>query len=511
MIQKHGPARLGRTLAAPRRHGLTVLCLLAALQAGAVHAASPADTLPLDVDIALDRAKLPRDALSVVVQEVGADHATRLAWQAQVPRNPASLTKLLTTTAALDLLGPAWSWSTPVWLQGSLANGVLTGDVVIKGSGDPKLVMERVWLLLRRVQQMGVREIHGDIVLDRSAFSVAEQPPGQFDGEPLRPYNVQPDALLINYKSVVMTFTPDALRQVATVAVDPPMAGVRADAQVPLSNQPCDDWHAALKADFADPARLRLAGSFPRACGERVWPIAYADPAGYNERVLRGLWLEMGGTLQGRVRDGMAPATPPHFTVSSPPLAELVRDINKFSNNVMAQQLFLTLGLTQRGLGSVDNARAVLQQWLVDQQGAAAAGTVIDNGSGLSRDTRVTAQLFAQVLQSTWGGAVMPELMGSLPVAGVDGTMRRARNAPLGRSHLKTGSLRDVTGIAGYVLAQSGKRYVVVALINHPQAGNGRAVLEAVAQWAALDVGARTALQAAEPEAPSIGSDEAPR
>lgn len=443
--------------------------------------------LPPDIDIALDRAKLPREALSIVVQEVGRD-TTRLAWQAEVPRNPASLTKLLTTTAALDLLGPAWSWSTPVWLQGTLGNGVLNGNMVIKGSGDPQLVLERVWLLLRRVRQMGVREIHGDIVLDRSAFAGVEQPPGLFDGEPLRPYNVQPDALLLNYKSVVLTFTPDAARQVASVSVDPLMAGVRADLQVPLTAQPCGDWQAALKADFNDAARLRLAGSYAASCGERVWPIAYVDPASYSERVLRGLWQEMGGTLTGRVRDGAAPATPPNFSVTSPPLAEVVRDINKFSNNVMAQQLFLTLGLTQRGSGTPDNARAVLQEWLRARQPAGDPSVaVIDNGSGLSRDTRVSTRLFAQVLQSAWSGPVMPELMSSLPVPGVDGTLRRSRNAPLGRSHLKTGTLRDVSGIAGYVLARSGKRYVVVALVNHPQAGSARPVLEAVATWAALD------------------------
>jgi D-alanyl-D-alanine carboxypeptidase/D-alanyl-D-alanine-endopeptidase (penicillin-binding protein 4) len=452
-------------------------------------AAPASDTLPPDIDIALDRARLPRDALAVVVQEVGAPASStpRLAWRSQTPMNPASLMKLLTTTAALDLLGPAYTWQTPVWLQGTLGNGVLNGNVFIKGSGDPKLVMERLWLLLRRVQQFGVREIRGDIVLDRSAFSVAEQAPGQFDGEPFRPYNVQPDALLINYKSVVLTFTPDTARNVAAVSIDPPLAGVRSDVQVPLSNGPCDDWRAVLKADFSDPARLRMAGSYPTSCGERFWPIAYADPKAYNERTLTGLWQDMGGKLTGRVRDGTAPATPPHFSVSSPALAELVRDINKFSNNVMAQQVFLTLGLVQRGSGTTENGREVLRQWLVERHGDAAQGAVVDNGSGLSRETRVSARLLSQVLQGAWGSAVMPELMSSLPVAGVDGTMRRSRNAPLGRSHLKTGSLRDVSGIAGYVLANSGRRYVVIALVNHPQAAAAKPVLEAVATWAALD------------------------
>ena len=154
---------------------------LALLCAGsAAHAA--ADALPAPVGAALDRAKLPRDAVVAMVQEVGSPRP-RLVWRAEQAVNPASLMKLLTTFASLELLGPAWSWATPVWLQGSVRDGVLDGNLVIKGSGDPKLVLERLWLLLRRVQRLGVREIRGDIVLDRSAFVVPEQSPADFDGE----------------------------------------------------------------------------------------------------------------------------------------------------------------------------------------------------------------------------------------------------------------------------------------------------------------------------------------
>ncbi len=452
---------------------LLVLC-------GGVLAAAPR-ALPTEVEAALDQARLPRDAVVAVVQEVGAS-TPRLAWQAQKLVNPASLTKLITTSAALELLGPAWSWSTPVWIDGTLRDGVLYGNLAVKGSGDPKLVLERLWLLLRRVQQLGVRDIRGDIVLDRSAFSVPEQNAGDFDGESLRPYNVRADALLLNYRSVLLTFTPDAARGVALVSVEPPLAGVRADTSVPLSSAACDDWRGALKADFGDPTRLRLAGIFALACGEKTWPVAYADPRSYNERLLGGLWLEMGGKLAGSVRDGAAPLTAPTFEVVSPSLAEVVRDINKYSNNVMAQQLFLTLALTQRGLGTPEAAREVLRQWLVERFGDIGRSAVIDNGSGLSRETRVTAQLLARLLQVEWGGPLMPELLSSLPVSGVDGTLRRSKVLP-GRAHLKTGSLRDVMGIAGVVLANSGRRYVVVAIVNHPNANAARPALEALVKW----------------------------
>jgi D-alanyl-D-alanine carboxypeptidase/D-alanyl-D-alanine-endopeptidase (penicillin-binding protein 4) len=477
------------------RAGSTLLLLLLGCQAVAAPAIPPfaMKTLPPEVAAAMDRARVPRESLSAVVQEVGHSGTPQLSWQAQAAVNPASLMKLITTYAALDLLGPAWTWATPVWLQGAWptgGSGVFEGDVVVKGGGDPKLVVERVWLLLRRLQQLGVREIRGDIVLDRSAFEVPEQNPADFDGEALRPYNVLADALLLNYKALSFTFTPDPAHGVAVISTEPTLEGVRADVRVPLAAgvgaTQCSDWRSALQADFSDPQRLRFKGIYSPACGEKQWPVAYIDPAGYNGRLLAGLWAEMGGKLTGSVRDGTAPATAPTFELASPPLAEVIRDINKFSNNVMAQQLFLTLALNQRGLGTPDGAREVLRGWLAARYGDAGRAAVIDNGSGLSRETRISAAVLARLLQDAAASTLMPELMASLPVSGVDGTMRRTQTLT-GRAHLKTGSLRDVTAVAGYLLAPSGQRYVLVGIVNHPNAAATRPALEALIQWAADD------------------------
>ena len=454
--------------------------------------------LPRSVDAALARGNVPRDAMVAWVQEVDAARP-RLAWQAEKAVNPASLMKLVTTYAGLELLGPAFTWSTPVWLQGTVVEGVLTGNLVVKGTGDPKLVLERMWLLMRRVQQLGVREIRGDIVVDRSAFVPGETNPADFDGEPLRPYNAGADALLLNYRAVLLTFTPDPGHGVATVASDPPLAGVRVDATVPLTSGPCEDWRGGLRGELDDPARMHFAGTFPVACGEKVWPLAYADPKSYNARALAGMWAEGGGRLSGVVRDGAAPPLTPSFELRSPSLAEIVHDINKLSNNVMAQQLFLTLGATQRGAGTPEAAREVVREFLRSHVGDRTTGVaVVANGSGLSRDSRLSAALLGRLLQSAWSSAVMSELMSSLPVAGIDGTLRRAKATP-GRAHLKTGSLRDVVGVAGYVLADSGRRYVVVGIVNHANANAARPALEALAEWAASDA---PALSPTAPEPP---------
>jgi len=447
--------------------------------------AGHAQGLPPEVEAALARGRLPADAVTVLVADADGAAPPRVSHRAEVPVNPASIAKLATTVAALELLGPAFTWSTPVYLDGPVRDGTLHGDLYIRGGGDPKLVAERLWLMLRRVQGLGVRFITGDIVLDRSAFAPAAADPGAFDGEPLKPYNAAPDALLVNFRSLVLTFTPQAGQ--ARVHMEPPLAGVRAPAAVALGPGECGDWRGGLKADFSDPARIRLAGAYPAACGERAWPLAYADPAGFAARAIAGAWQEAGGRLGGRVREGRVPAgLAPAFEWHSPPLAEIVRDVNKFSNNVMAQQLFLTLSLQQQGTGTFDGSREVLKQWWRDRIGGAGVPT-FGNGSGLSRDERVTALQLARLLQFAWRSPLMPELLSSLPLAGVDGTMRRARGHGVGLAHLKTGSLRDVAGVAGIVHGASGRRYVLVAIANHPQAAAIRPAIEALVDWTARD------------------------
>jgi D-alanyl-D-alanine carboxypeptidase/D-alanyl-D-alanine-endopeptidase (penicillin-binding protein 4) len=444
-----------------------------------------AQNLPPEVDAALARAKVPRDAVAVLLVDAQGQSAPRLSHRATAAMNPASVMKLVTTFAALELLGPAYTWSTPVYVEGAVREGTLFGNVYVQGQGDPKLVLERLWLLLRRVQGLGIQTIAGDVVLDRSAFDVAQTDPSSFDGEPLRPYNAAPDALLINYQSVVMTLVPELSSNTARIQFDPPLAGVQMQATVPLLAGDCNDYRGTLKADFSDASRIRFAGGYPASCGEKVWPVAYADPKTYAARAVQGMWQDMGGKLGGTVRIGQVPAAliagKPVFEVRSPPLAEVIRDINKYSNNVMAQQVFLTLGS-----GNFDTSRTVVQNWWKDRIGPTDV-PVLDNGSGLSRTERVSAQALGRLLQTAYASPLMPELMASLPITGVDGTLRRVKSRAAGSAHLKTGSLNDVVAVAGYVHAAGGKRYVLVALINHPNAKAARPAIDALVEWAARE------------------------
>jgi D-alanyl-D-alanine carboxypeptidase/D-alanyl-D-alanine-endopeptidase (penicillin-binding protein 4) len=233
--------------------------------------------LPAPVIAALQRAKVPVDALHVVVMEANGSQKTLalLSHQSTTSINPASLSKLATTVAALDLLGPTFVWRTPVYIDGPVRDGVLQGNIYVRGSGDPRLVVERIWLLMRRLQGLGIQKIQGDIVLDRSAFDLPERNPASFDGEPLRPYNAAPDALLVNFKSLVFQFVPDRASNVVRIQVEPPLAGVQFPTTVPLSNTTAVVCAQIGQTRFAFALQVASPQSVAKKFG--LWPMQHLN------------------------------------------------------------------------------------------------------------------------------------------------------------------------------------------------------------------------------------------
>jgi len=463
------------------RHLLLVLAVLPL----SVHA----DRLPAPVAGALKAAGIPQSTVAVVVQE--ADGASpRLTFNAGQPMNPASTMKLVTTFAALELLGPAYTWKTTAWSAAPLENGVLAGDLYLRGSADPKLTFEQFWLLLRQLRARGVREIGGDLVLDRSLIVPVEHDPAAFDEKPLRPYNVGPDALLLNFKAIRLTLVPDPAVKAVNLLVEPELSNLDVVNLMKLGNHGCPEgWRDNLHADLArygNRWRLILTGTYPASCEEKTWRIGLLPHGEYVRGVFERLWGELGGTLKGGVRDGVVPEGARELaSIESPTLAEMVRDINKFSNNVMARQLFLTLG-AESGKRPVRNedADAAVRAWL-DGRKLRFPELVLDNGSGLSRRERISAGSLARLLAAAWTSPVMPEFAASLPLVAVDGTMKKRLNGDgvAGRAHIKTGYLEGVRANAGYVLDKSGRQQIVVFIINHPNARDAQPALDALLAW----------------------------
>ncbi len=469
---------------------------------------------PPTIQQALVAAGVPASSVSMLVLPVDGGPA-RLSLGADTVRSVASVMKLFTTGVALQTLGPAYTWRTQVALGGRLrANGVLEGPLLMRGDGDPTLVVERVALMMSRLRAAGLREIRGDWLLDRSAFAgLPQHDPAAFDQQPLKPHNAGPDALLLAHQALSLRLRPDVAKPGwARVSMEPELSGVRLQALVPLDDKAaCSDWRESMNLELrpdtplATAWTITLKGRYPSACGERDWPVHWPGGAhqDHTERVLDMAWRRAGGLLRGQIlNSGPWPfETPAWFTWESPPLAAVVRDINKFSNNVMARQLFLTLGrdvaptaLSPLGPATLDAARTSVTQHVVQATMNAPSGTSpcgdgtlrMDNGSGLSRTEQASAACVGRWLQALWASPAMPDLVASLPIAGVDGTARRMTSVA-GRAHLKTGSLDGVVSVAGVALADSGRRYVVVAVVNDPKADAARPVLRALVDWAVHD------------------------
>ena len=462
------------------------------------------DELPVAVATAFQRAQIPISAIGLIVQRVGAGERTPmgdgpapsrtsrridapvlLSLNAGRAMNPASTMKLVTTYAALEALGPAFTWKTVFATNARLDGDMLAGDLVIRGAGDPKLVVEDLWLMLRQLRGRGIRAIDGDVVLDRSAFEGVPYDPAAFDNEPYRPYNVGPDALLLNFKAITLRFVPDDAKRAVRVIGEPALADFTIG-PIAYADGPCGDWRAKAMADFARSDGIVFAGSYAGGCGEQTWNVSVLDHRRFVDAVFRNLWSGLGGTLSGVVRDGPTPQDARVLVDhDSPSVAEVIRDINKYSNNVMARELFLSFGAESSHLpANAERAQRALRAFYASRN-IVLPELVVDNGSGLSRRERVSAASMTAVLQAAWASPLMPEFVASLPIVGLDGTMKKrlTQYAVAGQAHIKTGTLADVRAAAGYVLAASGQTYVVVIFVNHPNASGAQAGQDALLRW----------------------------
>ncbi|OIR08948.1 D-alanyl-D-alanine carboxypeptidase DacC precursor [mine drainage metagenome] len=472
---------------------LLLLCLATGVQAV---------SLPATVAQKLKEAHIPQSGIAVVVRETG-KHAPLISINAQRPMSPASTMKLLTTFAALDLLGPAYTWKTEAYIDGDLKDGVLSGNLILKGYGDPKFTIEQFWLWLGELRARGLREIRGDLILDRSYFDLPPYDPGNFDADPMRAYNVGPDALLLNFNTLRLRYMPDGAG--LKVVSEPPLDGVTLDNQLTPNDSKvnCDNWDDSFLVQPKGDSVV-LQGDYPMGCGEREQNLSVMPHTRYVGALFSAVWKELGGTLQGTEREGVANSNAKLFSVHrSEPLSAVIRDINKFSNNVMARQLFLTLGEAAPPLDdpaastttdtnesfnshplSIERSLFVMQTWLARNR-LDFKEVVLENGAGLSRKERISAAHMAQLLQHAYDDPLSAELQASLPILGVDGSVkRRLKESPAAsHAHLKTGTLEGVKTIAGYVRSKSGKEWIVVFFINHPYAKAGQDAQDALIEW----------------------------
>ena len=441
-------------------------------------------TLTPKVQQALKTNKLQDDALSLVLLPLTGPGGPTV-FNADVSMNPASTMKLVTTYAALEMLGPTHQWKTEFYTDGTLNNGILQGNLYLKGGGDPKLNMEKLWLLMRDLRANGVQQITGDLVLDRNFFEQPQLPVFNDDGnDENKPFLVKPDALMVNLKALRFVARNDSGK--VLVSVEPPIASIRIDNQVKAINaKQCTGdvrYNPVTQADGS--VIVTVSGQLADGCNSQTY-LSLLDHATYTAGAVRAIWKELGGSIQGQDRQASVPKGAKLLARAySPDLAEIIRDINKYSNNTMAQQLFLSLGAQFRTDADGDDAKAaqrVIRQWLA-KKGITAPHLVMENGSGLSRAERVSAREMAQMLQAAWKSPYAAEFISSLPIAGKDGTMRKRlkTTAMNGQAHIKTGTLNTVRAISGFSRDSNGDTWAVVAILNDPRPWGASSILDQV-------------------------------
>lgn len=467
-----------------------VFALVISFLLSLIAAPASAGELPAAVRAVLDKAGIPHESIGIFVQDVD-ENAPMVEYNADEAKNPASVMKLVTTAAALHALGPNYRWHTAAYAGGPLNGERLEGDLILKGFGDPLLDTEAFWTFLRRLRERGLRHVNGDLAIDESYFKLEVKDRGAFDGRPYRVYNVQPAALLVNFHVYRFRFRPDRYRGKVVVSTDPPSATVAIQNRLKLTNGRCHGHKYGVRIKVLEGLpqdTVRFTGKYPVRCGAHSMLRTVSSQESYIYGVFKALWKDLGGEIAGGVRADVVPDSARRlFRFRSRPLADIIRPMNKFSNNVMTRNLFLTLGAERHGApGSVSKGRVAVREWL-QSIGVDPGGLVIENGSGLSRTAKASARLLGEMLLEVYQSPYMPEFISSLPLAAIDGTMRkRFRNGPMaGRMHVKTGLIDHVRSLGGYMLNRNGRTFVVVVLQNHRNIHHqtGTRIQDALIEW----------------------------
>jgi len=455
--------------------------------------APPQVFLPPPVRAALDKAGMGTVTLGVVAYPL-TGKATGLAINPQQAQQPGSTMKIVTTLAALELLGTNARGRTDLLVAAPPQAGTVHGPLYLRGGADSDLDWDSLWGLLRQLREQGVQDIRGGLVVDRTLFNPPRLDVGAapFDTSPEFQYNLIPDALYLNSSLLSYVLTSD--EKGVSVRTSPTLKNLDLDTSAMLLNDnSCtqweDSWALPQTSTEGGRTRIRFLGQFPKNCSQTL-ELHLLDRQWLTAAVVRQLWEQLGGHISGPNLEAATPAGAVLLaTHLGRPFAEVARGMMKRSDNPLTRLTYLRLGAQKAAPGEPTLAASarVVNEWF-SAKGIPSAGLVMDNGSGLSRSERISAEQLAAVLENAFRGPFAPELLGSLPVAGIDGTLgRRFKDTPVqGRARLKTGTLRNVVALAGYVQDQENNTWIVVAMLNHDEApAKGRPVIDSIIQWVA--------------------------
>lgn len=411
-------------------------------------------------------------AQNVQTKQVVAEH------RADALMNPASTMKLVTAWHSLNVLGAQHRVHTYWHSRAPIENGVLKGDLVWRGSGDPLLNQEDVLGMMKQLQAQGIRHIQGKLVLDESLWqNIPTALNFNDDGEAA--FTVNPHPHMLNYHVVWLQYSPN---EAARWQVHPPLAHVTVNDDLVrrVGNGACGMLKRRLKSDWSADNVIVLRGNVTAACAQNQLYSKGVVGAEYAHKAFLGLWQSLGGTgaQTFSVSQSPIPAGRVLSRHASLPVSEMVNRMNKYSNNVIARSLVLLAHPQNQGDGA--QALSVLRQRLTQAPWDTKAW-VVENGSGLSRIERVSARSMSDMLKHIDQSAMQAVFRQSLPIAGIDGTLRNRLQSMRGQLFLKTGTLNGVKALAGYGVNKRGQTIALSIFINGPEANHTTEQLDALA------------------------------
>tara|TARA_B110000003_G_scaffold5011_1_gene5336 strand:- start:5739 stop:7181 length:1443 start_codon:yes stop_codon:yes gene_type:complete len=444
--------------------------------------------IPKKTQAILSLRNLPAESLSIHMVNIDSNEVI-LSWNSMIPKNPASVMKILTTAIALDKLGPTYQWHTDFYYRGTLENEILDGDLIMKGFGDPYLTSEKIWVMLRGLRKKGIKSITGDLLLDDSYFSHPNYVPGAFDNEPLRTYNVGPNALMFNFKAIEFHLEANIKNKTVKLIQDPRLENLSVVNKLIPIDQDCDGFQRGVRLiPNKTFNQLTFTGTFPYSCKDFSLYRSMLSHNEYTFALFKNIWNQLGGELLGSWRNIIfEPSVEPFFSYDSESLSYVIGNINKHSNNAMTRNLLLTLAAEKHPLPATEEkGRMIVQEWLNDKA-LNRTGFEYDNGAGLSRHSRLTTEQVTEILLGVYKGPFMPEFMASLSLSGLDGTMfeRFSDDELTGKLHVKTGMIDHVSSMAGYLYSKNKKRYAFAIIQNYHDIhrGYGEEVQESLVRW----------------------------
>lgn len=469
------------------------------LFANSLMAQTVAQSLPASIRQKIQEVNLSENEVSILVKPLDG-RAPTISHQADALRTPASTQKLVTTLIALDSLGQDYHWYTYVYQKGVVVGGVLYGDIIIKGFGDPSLTYERLKALFEQLSAKGIKHIQGDILVDNQAFFGVNFDVNAFDGHGLRAYNAAPNALLINFGTLQVDIIPSGTYH-ATNQTD--KAGQPVNVFVPNNSRLALLKVVPSLADFDTPNTIATAdggcqsepqfglsskaltifGTAKPACGHSTRWLTFANGDEFVLKSIKGTWQQLDPKFTGQVRLTTTKQTSLGLPIISYPsriLAKQIYDINQYSNNVMTEQVALSLPLSVgESVSSYPKTFAFIHHWWKSH--LKSTPPMMSRASGLCRDCKISPNAMGELLEYAYRQPYFAVFKESLPIAGRTGTMaklayRNAHHPAIGRAFIKTGTLDEVVSMAGYVVDSQGCWYAVIGMINSPNASGRGAV-----------------------------------